>query len=138
MMDMVFFMSIGGRRQELIRLTTSVFPNVTFRCDVRLRVADRLRHRGNPRVSLRNFAAGQPGWRATTHQLELREVAVHETRNRLRVRRVNRIMSIDKESDGVPEVNLHRRTTKVNLVMIIIVSLFILGGVAAMWWMVNR
>jgi cell division protein FtsX len=54
------------------------------------------------------------------------------------MRRVILSMSIDKDSDGVPEVNLRRRTTKVNLVIIVAVSLFILCGVAAMWWMVNR
>lgn len=33
-------------------------------------------------------------------------------------------MSIDKESNGVPEVNVHRRTTKVNLWMIAGIVLF--------------
>ena len=33
-------------------------------------------------------------------------------------------MAIDKESDGVPEVDLSRRTTKVNLWMIVAVGLF--------------
>lgn len=33
-------------------------------------------------------------------------------------------MSIDKESNGVPEVNVHRRTTQVNLWMIAAVVFF--------------
>jgi|GEM_PF-3562600 len=44
-------------------------------------------------------------------------------------------MSIDKESNGVPEVDTRRRTTKVNLVIIIAVGLFYLAGVIALWWM---
>ena len=43
-------------------------------------------------------------------------------------------MSIDKESDGVPEVNVHRRTTKVNLWMIAaILVFFAVAAVAAVW-----
>lgn len=43
-------------------------------------------------------------------------------------------MSIDKESSGIPEVNVHRRTTKVNLWMIVgILVFFIVGGAAAFW-----
>jgi hypothetical protein len=33
-------------------------------------------------------------------------------------------MAIDKESTGFPEVDTHRRTTKVNLSMIVAVGLF--------------
>jgi hypothetical protein len=33
-------------------------------------------------------------------------------------------MAIDKESTGLPEVDVHRRTTKVNLSMIMAVGLF--------------
>ena len=41
-------------------------------------------------------------------------------------------MSIDKESSGLPEVNTHRRTTKVNLWMIAAVVFFLaLMAVAA-------
>jgi hypothetical protein len=43
-------------------------------------------------------------------------------------------MSIDKESDGVPEVDLGRRTTKVNLVIIIAVACFLATGAYLMWW----
>jgi hypothetical protein len=43
-------------------------------------------------------------------------------------------MSIDKESSGFPEVNVHRRTTKVNLWMIVgILVFFIVGSAAAFW-----
>ena len=46
-------------------------------------------------------------------------------------------MSIDKESNGVPEVNVHRRTTKVNLWMIAAVVCFLaLMAVAAV--MISR
>lgn len=40
-------------------------------------------------------------------------------------------MSIDKNSDGVPEVNMARRTSKVNLGVVIGVVLFLaaMGGV---------
>ena len=41
-------------------------------------------------------------------------------------------MSIDKESSGFPEVNVHRRTTKVNLSIIVaILVFFIVAGAAA-------
>jgi hypothetical protein len=51
-----------------------------------------------------------------------------------RVHGVNIQMSIDKDSSGFPEVNVHRRTTKVNLWMIVgILVFFIVGGAAAFW-----
>jgi hypothetical protein len=39
-------------------------------------------------------------------------------------------MSIDKESNGIPQVDLERRTTKVNLWMIVAIGLFFIltGG----------
>ena len=44
-------------------------------------------------------------------------------------------MAIDKESDGVPEVDLSRRTTKVNLWMIVAVALFfVVTGVAVYYF----
>lgn len=47
-------------------------------------------------------------------------------------------MSIDKDSNGVPEVNVHKRTTKVNLsVIVAVVVFFVIGGIA-MWWWVSR
>lgn len=47
-------------------------------------------------------------------------------------------MSIEKEGDGFPEMNPHRRTTKVNLSMIVAVLLFfaIAAGVAV--WVANK
>ncbi len=50
------------------------------------------------------------------------------------MRWVSHGMSIDKESNGLPEVNVHRRTTKVNLWMIAaVVFFFALMAVAAVW-----
>ncbi len=46
-------------------------------------------------------------------------------------------MSIDKESNGVPEVDFTRRTTKVNLVIIIAVGVFYIAGVAVLWWLAS-
>ncbi len=43
-------------------------------------------------------------------------------------------MSIDKESTGLPEVNVHRRTTKVNLWMIAGVVAFLVAMTAAAVW----
>jgi hypothetical protein len=47
-------------------------------------------------------------------------------------------MSIDKESDGVPEVDLSKRTTKVNLAVIVAVGLFMALGAIMMWWLSQR
>jgi len=45
-------------------------------------------------------------------------------------------MAIDKDSNGVPEVDLSRRTTKVNLWMIIAVALFfiVMAAVVFHFW----
>lgn len=43
-------------------------------------------------------------------------------------------MSIDKDSNGLPEVNLQRRTTKVNLSMVIGVALFFAITFGLLWW----
>ncbi|MEO6005316.1 MAG: hypothetical protein ABIZ04_07775 [Opitutus sp.] len=44
-------------------------------------------------------------------------------------------MGIDKDSDGVPEVDLSRRTTKVNLSMIVGVALFfVVTGLAVYYF----
>lgn len=41
-------------------------------------------------------------------------------------------MSIEKESTGMPEINVHRRTTKVNLWMIVaIIAFFAVSAMAA-------
>jgi hypothetical protein len=47
-------------------------------------------------------------------------------------------MSIDKESDGFPQVDHHRRTTKVNLSMVIGVAIFFAAMAAVAWWVVSR
>ena len=47
-------------------------------------------------------------------------------------------MSIDKESDGVPEVDVSKRTTKVNLSVIVAVGLFLGIGAVIMWWLAQR
>jgi hypothetical protein len=44
---------------------------------------------------------------------------------------VNQAMSIDKESNGVPEFDAGRRTTKVNISMIVAVGLFFVFGIIA-------
>lgn len=43
-------------------------------------------------------------------------------------------MSIDKESNGVPEVDFRRKTTKVNLWIIIAIGLFYIGAGVAIYW----
>ncbi|HVU35459.1 MAG TPA: hypothetical protein VHE61_18620 [Opitutaceae bacterium] len=44
-------------------------------------------------------------------------------------------MSIDKESTGMPEFDVHRRTTKVNVATIVaIVAFFIIAGAAILWY----
>lgn len=47
---------------------------------------------------------------------------------------VGRGMAIDKESSGLPEVDLKRRTTKVNLWMIIGVALFFVIAAGLVMW----
>jgi hypothetical protein len=48
-------------------------------------------------------------------------------------------MSIDKHSNGVPEVDLSKRTTKVNLsVIVAVVAFFAIGGIAMWWWLAHR
>lgn len=48
-------------------------------------------------------------------------------------------MSIDKDSNGVPEVDLSKRTTKVNLSVIAAVLIFLgIGGIAMWWWLTQR
>ncbi|HTL67287.1 MAG TPA: hypothetical protein VL200_06475 [Lacunisphaera sp.] len=47
-------------------------------------------------------------------------------------------MSIDKDSNGLPEVDLHRRTTKVNLFQILAIGLFILAGIGLLWWVARQ
>lgn len=44
-------------------------------------------------------------------------------------------MSIERNSSGVPEVNVHKRTTKVNLSVIAGVLLFLAVTVAVVVWL---
>jgi hypothetical protein len=48
-------------------------------------------------------------------------------------------MAIDKESSGFPEVDVHKRTTKVNLAVVIGVAIF-LGAMfaVALWFWATR
>jgi hypothetical protein len=43
-------------------------------------------------------------------------------------------MSIDKNSTGFPEVNLHKKTTQVNVGMTLGIVLFLLGTAAVAFW----
>jgi hypothetical protein len=43
-------------------------------------------------------------------------------------------MSIEKDSTGLPEVNVHKRTTKVNLSMIVGIVIFFVAMGAVLWW----
>ncbi len=45
------------------------------------------------------------------------------------------VMSIDKESTGLPEVNTHKRTTKVNLSIVIGVAIFFAAMAGVVWWL---
>ena len=47
-------------------------------------------------------------------------------------------MSIDKESSGLPEVNVHRPTTRVNLWMIAGIVMFLVVGAAAAYVIAQR
>ena len=43
-------------------------------------------------------------------------------------------MSIDKNSTGFPEVNLHKKTTQVNVGMVLGIVVFLLGAAAVAFW----
>lgn len=47
---------------------------------------------------------------------------------------VSGFMSIDKESSGVPEINVHRPATKVNLWMVVAIVLFLAAAAGAAFW----
>lgn len=47
-------------------------------------------------------------------------------------------MAIDKESNGLPEVNVHRRTTQVNLGIMVGVGIFLLIAAAVVIWLAIR
>ena len=44
-------------------------------------------------------------------------------------------MSIDKESSGFPEVNPHKRTTKVNFSIVVGVAIFFATMFCVAWWL---
>jgi hypothetical protein len=43
-------------------------------------------------------------------------------------------MSIERDSDGLPQVNVHKRTTKVNFSVVIGVAIFFAVTFAVVWW----
>lgn len=47
-------------------------------------------------------------------------------------------MGFDPQNAGEPIVNVHKRTTKVNLSVVVAVILFIVLGAAAMVWVSGR
>lgn len=47
-------------------------------------------------------------------------------------------MSIDKESNGMPEIDSSKRTTKVNLFIIVAVAVFMGVGAILMVWLAQR
>lgn len=53
---------------------------------------------------------------------------------------VHRGMSIEKDSTGLPEVNVRRRTTKVNLSLVLGVLIFfaVMAGLVAYLWNTHR
>lgn len=47
-------------------------------------------------------------------------------------------MSIEKNSSGLPEVNVHKRTTKVNLSLVLGVAVFFAFMALAAWWIFSH
>jgi hypothetical protein len=47
-------------------------------------------------------------------------------------------MSIEKESNGLPEIEVKRRTTRVNLSMVVGILIFFAVAVAVAFWAANR
>lgn len=47
-------------------------------------------------------------------------------------------MSIDKEGGGYPEVDFRRRTTKVNVAIVVGVVVFFLFCAGLIWWLASR
>jgi hypothetical protein len=43
-------------------------------------------------------------------------------------------MSIERDSNGLPQVNPHKRTTKVNFSVVIGVAIFLGAMFAVVWW----
>jgi len=46
-------------------------------------------------------------------------------------------MGFEPQTSGQPLVNVHKRTTKVNISMVIAVAVFLLIGVAGIFWAVR-
>ena len=63
---------------------------------------------------------------------------IGRTEERLGRPAVGRGMSIEKESDGVPQVDFARRTTKVNLWIIVAVGVFLAAGAILMFVLSKR
>ena len=53
-------------------------------------------------------------------------------------RSIRDVMSIEKESTGFPEVNVHKRTTKVNFGIVIGVAVFFAAMAGVVWWFWSR
>jgi len=47
-------------------------------------------------------------------------------------------MSIDKEGSGLPQVNVHRRTSKVNISMVAAILVFFAVAAAVAFWVSRR
>ncbi len=47
-------------------------------------------------------------------------------------------MSIDKHSSGMPEIDVHRRTTKVNIGTMVAVIVFFIIAAAVILWFAQR
>jgi hypothetical protein len=47
-------------------------------------------------------------------------------------------MAIDKESSGLPEVDLRRRTTKVNLAIVVAAVMFYIITSVVLWYFARR
>ena len=43
-------------------------------------------------------------------------------------------MSIERNSNGLPQVDVHKRTTKVNFSIVIGVAIFFAAMFAVVWW----
>ena len=51
---------------------------------------------------------------------------------------VGQCMSIERESNGLPEMDPRRATTKVNLAVIAAVLLFLVGMASVVFWLSQR
>ncbi|MDO8543550.1 MAG: hypothetical protein Q7S40_24175 [Opitutaceae bacterium] len=65
----------------------------------------------------------------------MKPISGHVGRNRIAWEWSISIMGIDKESSGMPSVDFHRRTTKVNLWMIVGIGVFFAICAAVVFWL---